>query len=128
MCCLWFLNLEQRLTDAVFYEIKLEISEVSEFSILVLILKSKTRKFGNFFKTCNCFVGGSWKFPMFPSLQFWPLCWNQKLENFFNCFVRGSWRFARFSSFQFWRLCWNRKLGNLGIFLRLVKLSEFVLL
>ena len=35
--------------SVLFYEIKLEISEVFGFSILVLMLKSKTRKTRNFF-------------------------------------------------------------------------------
>ena len=38
-----YTNLPQQ-DSVLFYEMKLEISEVSEFSILVLILKSKTRK------------------------------------------------------------------------------------
>ena len=63
--------------------IKLKTSEVSEFSILTLILKSKPRKIRNFSKICKfqrmCFILECWIFPRFPSFRFWPLYWNQNL-------------------------------------------------
>ena len=68
---------------------ELEISEVSEFSIMALILKSKTRKLGNIYNICKfqgmCFAWGSWKFAKFQSYRFWPLYWNRnfgKIGNF----------------------------------------------
>ena len=38
---------------------KLEISEISEFSIWPLYKNWKLGELGNCFKTCNCFAGGS---------------------------------------------------------------------
>ena len=115
----------------LFSEITLEISEVSEFSTLALIQKSKTRKLGklgNFFKTCNCFAGGCRKFPRFRSFRFWTLYKYQKLGNCFktySCFTRGSWKFPMFSSFWYWTLYKNRKLVKLGNCLKPCKVNWF---
>ena len=112
-----------------FYEITLEVSEVSEFSILALILKSKTSKFEWIF-----FNWRNWEFPRFPSFRFLHLCWDRKLGKLgtflkaYNCFVGGSWKFRRFPSFQFWPLYWNWKLGKLRNFSRLLNLNEFFLI
>ena len=57
------------LTKIVLFE-EVRISEDSEFSILAVAVKSKTRKTRNFVKIVNCFVGGSWKFLRFPSFSF----------------------------------------------------------
>ena len=71
-----------------------------------------------------CFTWGSWRFPRFPSLQFWHFYWNRKLGklgNIYNtcklqwmCFTRESWKFPRFPSCWFWPIYWNGKLGKLG--------------
>ena len=43
----------------------------------------KPGKLGSIYNTCKfqgmCFTWGSWKFPRFLSLRFWPLYWNRKL-------------------------------------------------
>ena len=118
------------LKKTLFSEIKLEISEVSEFSILTPI---KLGKVGNCFKTCSCFAVGSSKFPRFPSFWFWPLNKNRKLGKLGNCFktcscfAGGSWKFPRFPSFRFWPLYKNRKLGKLGNCLSTCKVNWFFL-
>ena len=90
-----------------FYLRKLEISEISEFSIWPLYKNRKLGELGNCFKTCNCFAGGSWEFSRFSNFRFWPLYKNRKLGKLGNCFkscscfVGGSWEISRFPSFQF---------------------------
>ena len=114
----------------LFSEIKLEISEVSEFSILTPI---KLGKVGNCFKTCSCFAVGSSKFPRFPSFWFWPLNKNRKLGKLGNCFktcscfAGGSWKFPRFPSFRFWPLYKNRKFRKLVNCLKTCKVNWFFL-
>ena len=49
-----------------------------------LFLNQKLGKLGNFFKSCNCLVGGSSNFPRFPTFRFYPFYWYQKLEKFEN--------------------------------------------
>ena len=116
---------------------ELEISEMSEFSLLALYWNRKLGKLGNISNTCKfqrmCFTWERWKFPRFQSFQFWHLYWNRKLgklRNIYNtcksqekCFTWGSWKFPSFPSFRFWPFYWNRKLGKLGNFV----LGEFVL-
>ena len=118
-------------------KMELEISKISEFSILALYWNRKLGKLGNISNTCKsqrmCFTWGSWKFLRFLSFWFWPLYWNWKLRklrnNYNTCkfqgmrFTWGSWKFPMFLSFRFWPIYWNQKLGKLWNFV----LSEFVL-
>ena len=87
---------------------ELEISEISEFSILALYWNRKLGKLGNISNTCKfqgmCFTCGSWKFPRFPSFWFWPLYQGRPY------------------------LYWNRKLGKLGNIYNTCKFHECVLL
>ena len=112
---------------------KLEISEISEFSIWPLYKNRKLGELGNCFKTCDCFAGGSWEFSRFSNFRFWPLYKNRKLGKLGNCFktcscfAGGSWKFPRFPSFRFWPLYKNRKLGKLGNCLKTCKVNWFVL-
>ena len=118
----------------LFYEIKLDISEVSKILILVLILKSKTRKTRKFFKTSKLewisFICGNWGFPRFPSFRFWLLCRNRKLgklRHFFKSCSFSCWRKLEISevqSFRFWPLYWNRKLGKLRNFFKTSKFER----
>ena len=68
---------ELQILRIFFHLRKLEISLISRFLILVLILNSKTQKLRNIFKICKfqrkCFICGSKKFPSFPSFRFWLL-------------------------------------------------------
>ena len=68
---------ELQVLRIFFHLRKLEISLISRFLILVLILNSKTQKLRNIFKICKfqrkCFICGSKKFPSFPSFRFWLL-------------------------------------------------------
>ena len=100
---------------------KLEISEISEFSIWPLYKNRKLGELGNCFKTCDCFAGGSWEFSRFSNFRFWPLYKNRKLGKLGNClktckvnwfvlFVWGSWKFPRLPSFRFSPLYWQQKL------------------
>ena len=101
---------------------ELEISEISEFSILALYWNRKLRKLGNISNTCKFqgmyFTCGSWKFPRFPSFWFWPLYqgrpylyWNRKLDKLGNIYntckfhecvlLEEVWDFLRFRVFDF---------------------------
>ena len=94
----------------------MEISELSEFSILALYWDQKLGKLENIFKTFKfqgiCFIWESWKFLRFPSFQFWPLYWNQKL--------RKLKKFFKTSKFEWISFIWEK----LGIF----EVSEFSIL
>ena len=109
-----------------FYLTKLGISEVSEFSILALILKSKTWKTRTFFSRFVIVllevVGHFWCFQVLDLVLLLKLetlktgtCFQDfKIwENF--SFISGNCEFRRFTSFWFWLICWNGKLGKLGI-------------
>ena len=119
----------------LFYEIKLDISEVSKILILVLILKSKTRKTRKFFKTSKLewisFICGNWGFPRFPSFRFWLLCRNQKLgklRHFFKSFLLeevGNFRGFRVFDFDPYTEIENSE--NSEIFTTLVNSKECVL-
>ena len=78
-------------------KMELEISDVSEFSILALYWN---RKLGNIFKTFkfqrSCFIWESWKFPTFPSFRFWPLYWNRKLGKLRNFFKTSKFEWISF--------------------------------
>ena len=66
--------------------VNLEFPSFPSFQFWPLYKNRKLGKLGNFFKTCRCFAGGSWKFPRFPSFRFWPLCWNRKFGKIGNFF------------------------------------------
>ena len=86
--------------SVLFHEIKFEISEVFEFSILGLILKSKTQKTRKFLKACNWFVGGVGDFRGFWVSDFGPYTEienSEKTSKFeWISFIWRNWEFAIF--------------------------------
>ena len=118
----------------LFYEIKLDISEVSKILILVLILKLKTRKTRKFFKASKLGefllfveIGDFRGFRVF-DFDSYAEIENSENSDIFSSLVvflvGGSCKFPRFQSFRFWPLYWNWKLGKLRKFFKTSKFER----